>query len=455
MGVSDIQGLARKYSISGPRYTSYPTAPQWNEAVDAEKYRAHLGSVTQGLPLALYVHIPFCEALCYYCGCNIQITKDHGRSAAYVNSLITEISSVAKALPFRAGLSQISWGGGTPTFLTVFEMEKLYAGIRENFDIQDSAEISIEVDPRVTSEDQLRVLRRLGFNRVSLGVQDFNLEVQKAVNRVQSEAMTEAMLQSCRQLGYSGINFDLIYGLPHQTLQSFQKTVDSVLRIRPDRIALYNYAHLPSLRPHQKILDPLPKPEAEERLEIFTTAYARLISEGYRSIGMDHFALPEDELAIALRKGTLYRNFMGYTVKRGAGLVGIGASAIGEIGGAYFQNIREAKPYEEAIAKTGFGVFRGCTLSTEDHRRQWIIQNLMCRFELSFQEFQEKFGASFENTYPEELSLLKTFEPDGIVKIEERGIHVSETGRLFARNLAMAFDEYLKKPSSASYSKTV
>ena len=455
VGITEIKSLAKKYSISGPRYTSYPTAPQWTETFDAEKYRARLATVKSDLPFAMYVHIPFCEALCYYCGCNIQITKDHGRSGSYVEALIAEMKAVASAIPFRASLSQVSWGGGTPTFLTVSEIARLYAGLKEHFDVAKEAEVSIEIDPRVTSDEQLALLRGLGFNRVSLGVQDFNPEVQKAVNRVQPEEMTEKMLRTCRELGYSGINFDLIYGLPHQTLASFQKTVDSIVRIRPDRIALYNYAHLPALRPHQKILDALPKPEADERLEIFTTAYDRLLKAGYRSIGMDHFALPEDELSIALDKGTLYRNFMGYTVKRGAGLIGIGASAIGEIAGAYVQNIREAKPYEEAVEKTGFSVFRGFTLSEEDRRRQWIIQNLMCRFELSYAEYRERFGGDFESLYDEELSAVEKFVPDGIVSVDEHSIRVTETGRLFARNLAMAFDAYLKSPSSASYSKTV
>jgi oxygen-independent coproporphyrinogen III oxidase len=454
MGLTE---LVAKYSVPGPRYTSYPTAPQWTEAWGEEEYRERLRSPSSTLerdPLALYVHIPFCESLCYYCGCNIQITHDHSRSSAYVKALLKELETLAGLLQTRKVLSQVAWGGGTPTFLSLEEIRLLQEGIRKHFSIDPKAEISIEIDPRVTSKAQLELLRELGFNRVSLGVQDFDIQVQKAVNREQSAEMTEDMLNFCRTLGFTGINFDLIYGLPHQSLESFHRTVDKVLEIRPDRIALYNYAHLPSLRPHQKILEKFPMPEANTRLEIFVSAYERLIEGGYRSIGMDHFALPSDELSLAADQGKLYRNFMGYTVKRGAGLLGVGASAIGEFGGGFFQNVRETKLYEERVAKTGLAAFRGCLLSDEDQRRQWIIQALMCGFTLSFDDFEKRFGKRFEELYENEWKKLEPLREDGIVDWDSHGIHVSQMGRLFVRNVAMQFDAYLQEASTA-FSKTL
>jgi oxygen-independent coproporphyrinogen-3 oxidase len=450
--------LIRKYSTSGPRYTSYPTAPQWKEEVNEEAYRRelHEGFSGSNEELAMYVHIPFCEQLCYYCGCNIQITKDHGRSQAYLEALLREIKEKARLLGKQRRLSQISWGGGTPSFLTVSEIEKLQKGILDHFSLAPGAEVSIEIDPRVTSDEQLEVLQSVGFNRASLGVQDFNEQVQKAVNRIQSAEMTQKMLKTCHALGFSGVNFDLMYGLPLQTIQTFQKTIEDVIRIRPDRIALYNYAHLPSLRPHQKILEKLKMPAAEERVEIFTLAYEALISAGYRSIGMDHFALETDEMFQSLLDGRLYRNFMGYSVKKGAGLLGVGASAIGESQNAYFQNVREAKNYEERVEKTGLATLRGCLLTDDDRERKWTIQSLMCQFRLDAKEFEERFKKPFEEKYGWELSQLGDFFKEGILEGNTQSMKVTNLGRLFVRNVAMIFDAYLKNPNQkATYSKTV
>ncbi len=454
----DLESLIHKYSTSGPRYTSYPTAPQWNENVSEEKYREELqsGFSQSEDGVALYVHIPFCEQLCYYCGCNIQITKDHSRSGLYVEALLREIQAVAGLLGEKRVLSQISWGGGTPTFLTLQEIERLQKGILDHFLLDQSAEVSIEIDPRVTSNEQLDLLKRLGFNRASLGVQDFNPEVQKAVNRIQSAEMTEGMLRTCHKLGFSGVNFDLIYGLPLQTLESFKRTVEQVIQIRPDRIALYNYAHLPSLRPHQKILEKMQMPDAEQRVQIFSFAYEKLLAAGYRSIGMDHFALETDEMFEALLDGRLYRNFMGYTVKKGGGLLGIGASSIGESENAYFQNVRETRPYEEAVQKTGLATLRGCILSPEDKERKWIIQSLMCQFKLEAKEFESRFQKSFEKHYAAELSQLQSFFDEKILEGELCSFRVTDLGRVFVRNIAMIFDAYLRFPDQkATYSKTV
>lgn len=451
----DLKHLFMKYSRPGPRYTSYPTAPHWTETIGADVYREKLATSDPAVPLALYAHIPFCESLCYYCGCNIKITHDTGVSHPYVSTLLTEIDTVAANLGSRRTLSQISWGGGTPTFLATDEIIRLQRHTLSAFDLEADAEVSIEIDPRVTSQEQLEVLRKEGFNRVSLGVQDFDPEVQQAVNRIQSPEMTNDMLQYCRTLGYSGINFDLIYGLPFQTFSRFERTVEQVMEMRPDRIALYNYAHLPSLRPHQRILEKHPMPDVEERVAIFTHAYEQLQQSGYVPIGMDHFALPDDELSLALGKGTLYRNFMGYTVKRGTHLLGIGASAIGEINGAFFQNLRDVGPYQEAVARSGLSTFRGCLLSPDDQRRKWIIQNLMCRFEVPYETYRQQFDEDFQVRYDEELSALDEMDGDGLLERDASRIRCTPMGRLFVRNAAMVFDSYISQEKTAAYSKTL
>lgn len=453
---SKVAELVKKYSVSGPRYTSYPTAPQWTDKVTIADYRTQLKKTYADpkLPVALYVHIPFCESLCYYCGCNIQITKDHNRSGSYVESLLREMKATYELLGHKQLLSHIAWGGGTPTFLSLSEIEQLQKGTLEYFALDENAEVSIEIDPRVTTNRQLELLRELGFNRVSLGVQDFEKNVQEAINRVQPLEQTETMLKYCRQLGYKGINFDLIYGLPHQTTESFEKTIDSVIRIRPDRIALYNYAHLPHMLPHQKILDAMNRPEADERLKIFSLAFEKLTKAGYRTVGMDHFAVEEDELFKALDKGTLYRNFQGYTIKHGAGMIGIGASSIGEVGDAYFQNEKNPKAYEEKLSKDGLATMRGVLFTEDDRQRKWIILSLMCRFELNYTEYKQRFGGEFKTLFESELNSLNDLIEDRLLIKNEVGLKVTELGRLFVRNIAMVFDAYLKQ-SKVTYSKTV
>lgn len=450
--------LIRKYSTSGPRYTSYPTAPQWSEEITEKDYRQELTKdfAEPSEELALYVHIPFCEQLCYYCGCNIQISQDHSRSAHYVDALIREVEQTAELLGKKRKLSQISWGGGTPTFLTLEELQRLQKATLSCFELGSEAEISIEIDPRKTSDEQLKLLREIGFNRASLGVQDFNSDVQKAVNRIQSAEMTEQMLKTCHYLGFTGVNFDLMYGLPLQTLETFQKTIEEVIKIRPDRIALYNYAHLPHLIPHQKIFEKFAMPDAEERVAIFSYAYDALLKSGYRSIGMDHFALETDEMYQALLDGRLYRNFMGYSVKKGAGMIGVGASAIGESRHSYFQNVRKAKDYEDRISQTGLSTLRGCHLTQDDKERKWVIQSLMCQFRLDSAEFETVFKKSFENKFENELQQLDGFFEEGILEGSLNSMKVTSLGRLFVRNVAMVFDAYWGKTSQkATYSKTV
>lgn len=451
----DLTSLIGKYSRPGPRYTSYPTAPQWSDSIGADTYRERLSRVPADVPLALYVHIPFCESLCYYCGCNIKITHDRGVSSPYSGVCVEEAAQVARALGRRQPVNQISWGGGTPTFLSPEEMATLFEGLTGHFELQPDAEVSIEVDPRATTAEHLSVLKRVGFNRISLGVQDFDPEVQRAVNRVQTVDMTAGMVRDCRSLGFKGINLDLIYGLPLQTEERFARTVDTVLQIRPDRIALYNYAHLPSMIPHQKILEKYEMPDAGTRVRLFEAAYQSLVGAGYVAIGMDHFALQTDELARAASEGTLYRNFMGYTVKRTPGLIGIGASAIGEVEGAYFQNVREVPRYESAIREGGLATFRGCLLSAEDLRRKWIIQSLMCRFEIAYSTYQDRFGEDFRQRFAAEKDALGAFFDDSLLEDADSGIRVTSLGRLFVRNAAMVFDQYLGPAQKVTFSKTV
>jgi oxygen-independent coproporphyrinogen III oxidase len=453
----DLKALVEKYSQSGPRYTSYPTAPVWTGDLGPDSYRSHLqsGFLGEGKTLGLYVHVPFCESLCYYCGCNIQITHDHGRSGSYVDALLMELGTVAKLIGGRRTLTQVSWGGGTPTFLTLDEIRKLQEGTLALFDLSSEADVSIEIDPRVTSEAQLELLRSLGFTRVSLGVQDFDEKVQQAVNRVQPADMTLRMLDKCRALGFKETNFDLIYGLPYQTLATFEKTVDAVVKMQPSRIALYNYARLPNMVKHQAILEDKPFADASERIDTFTMAYEKLTAAGYGAIGMDHFSHKTDSLYKALSDGTLYRNFMGYVVRKGTDLVGIGASAIGELGNAYFQNLRGAKEYEERVRSTGLAAFRGHRLSLDDERRKWIIQTLMCRFRLDYPEYEARFGESFSKAFADEIARLGPFTADGLITLSPKSLVVTETGRLFIRNLAMVFDAYLKGPQKVTYSKTV
>jgi oxygen-independent coproporphyrinogen III oxidase len=449
-----LAALISKYSTPGPRYTSYPTAPQWTENAGPGDHEAALRRVKPEESLALYVHLPFCEKLCYYCGCNIQITSDKGRSRVYVQRVIQELRQVAQILGSKRTLSQISWGGGTPTFLTLDEIRELAHATHECFAIDSDAEVSIEVDPRVTSVAQLELLRELGFNRTSLGVQDFNHKVQEAVNRIQSREMTLDLLNTCRRLGYDGINFDLIYGLPWQTLETFRQTIDQVVQMRPDRIALYNYARLPSLLKHQSILEKFPMPGAEERVEIFTMALTALTGRGYHAVGMDHFAVETDGLTKALAQGRLYRNFMGYTVKQGNHLIGVGCSAISEVGGGFFQNVKKPSDYESKIEAGSLATLRGIVLSQDDLRRKWIIQSLMCRFRLDPLAYEETFHEGFEAAFDDSLKRLEPFYADGILTKTGDVLQVTELGRLFVRNIAMAFDAYLND-KKATFSQTV
>lgn len=449
--------LISKYAVIGPRYTSYPTAPMWEE-IDRSIQTKWLTTTEQSRrPISLYIHIPFCRDRCYYCGCNVLLTRQQEQSADYVKYLLVELDHLKKTMIGERVVRQLHFGGGTPNFLLDEEFESLMAKINSLFTLEEDAEIGIEIDPCVVRPNQLAFLRNLGFNRLSVGVQDFDETVQAAVNRIQSQEVTRECLQSARDLGIKGINFDLIYGLPFQTLKSFEKTLNIVTSMRPDRLAVYNFGYLPNSMPHQKKIDPQTLPDEETKLAILFQTINHFTAAGYNYIGMDHFALPEDELSIALNKRTLYRNFMGYTPKSGVDLFGIGMTSISEFGEFFTQNEKKIKSYKNEINSTGLAACRGIKLSKDDQIRKWTIMRLICHFYLSYAEFEMKFGISFKTYFKVELEQLKDLQKDGLLELNHDHITISDHGKILVRNVCMIFDAYLKKQEvpKVIYSKTV
>ena len=452
--------LLRKYDRHGPRYTSYPTAVEFHPRFDATAYRAHLAqaAATPGHPLSLYVHLPFCEERCTFCGCMVVITKKRDVAATYLEYVKREIAMLGAALSGRRRVVQYHWGGGTPTYLSPPQMADLHEAVGTHFDIDPDGEAAIEVDPRVTTVEQLDLLRRLGFNRLSMGVQDFTPAVQAAVNRVQPVEMTRALFDAARRLGFASINVDLIYGLPLQTRASFAATVDTVLAMRPDRVAVYSLAVVPWLRAHQKSLPMADLPGAEAKLELFVDALQRFVACGYRQIGMDHFALPDDELAKASEAGRLHRNFMGYTTRPAPDMVGVGVSSIGDVSGAFAQNVKPLAAYYEALDAGRFPIERGHRLDPDDHVRRFVITELMCNFRVRQADLCERFGVAFPLYFALEFDeLTRGPVADGFLRITSDGLEVTRTGRLFVRNIAMYFDRYLRRETSAGpvFSKTI
>ncbi|WP_373047749.1 oxygen-independent coproporphyrinogen III oxidase [Vulgatibacter sp.] len=441
--------LIAKYDRPGPRYTSYPTVPAWTEAFRGENLASKLdeaGAAGDHLPLSLYAHLPFCKEMCTYCGCNVVISMNGQKHAEYVEVVRQEIDLVADRLGGRNQLLQIHYGGGTPTALDEALLVRLWDKITERFSVQRDAEIAIEVDPVVTSREQLALLRGMGFNRISMGVQDFTPEVQRAVNRLQSVGETEALVDYARKLGYRGINFDLIYGLPHQRLETFAKTIDEVIRIGPDRVAIFSYAHVPQQRPHQKKIDVSWLPQGEEKYALFAHARDRLHASGYVSIGMDHFARVDDELAVAQRERRLSRNFQGYTVKPAADIVAVGATAIADVQGAYAQNVRPLGQYYDAIRNGRFATERGAWLSPDDLLRRDAINSIMCNFHLDLSALGAKHGVDAAALLAPSMAKLDEMEKDGLVERTATTLDVTPAGRTFVRNVAMEFDAYLGKP---------
>lgn len=457
---NEIKSLLQKYNVPGPRYTSYPTVPAWSPSVTANDYTASLKTLQKDEALSLYFHLPFCERLCHFCGCMQVITTDRSRSRAYVDVLLQEINQVVETIPQDARqVSQIHFGGGTPNFLQPAELREIMQKIREHFQIQSGAEIAIEMHPRTSTNDFCDELKALGFNRISLGVQDFNPTVQELIHRGQSYEMTEAMLGYLRDLGFDSFNFDLIYGLPGQTLEGWQKSLSQVEELKPNRLAVYSYAHVPWVRPVQRSFkdDDLPSPAL--KLELFAKAYEFFCEHGYTPIGMDHFALAGDELSQALSEGSIHRNFMGYATQADAHQIGFGVSAISYVGGHYFQNLKELPQYEAQINKGELASFRGCLLSEEDSLRREIITQIMCQGRLRFQDIEEKWPLNFKERFASELAQLEPIAQDGLLEISPQEIKIKNLGHLFLRNIAMVFDTYLNEirrgAKNPTFSKTV
>ena len=444
---------------SGPRYTSYPTADRFHNGFGETEYANALelrGLGALNKPLSLYIHIPFCNTICYYCGCNKIITKDKSRADAYIEYLEREMDLLAPHLNGRHQLAQLHFGGGTPTFLSDEQLERVFAMIRKHFQLIPSGEYSIEIDPRKVSRDTVFHLGRLGFNRMSVGIQDFDPKVQAAVNRIQTVEETREVIEAAREAGFKSVSVDLIYGLPHQSLESIKPTIDTVLALDPDRLALYHYAHLPHIFKPQRRIDTEAVPGSEEKLDILQYAVHTLTARGYVFIGMDHFAKPDDELAVALREGWLQRNFQGYSTYADCDLVAIGVSSIGKIGSTYSQNERDIDAYYAAIDAGRLPIMRGYQLNRDDILRRSIIQDLMCRFALDFQLYESMFGIPFAQYFKAELADLQQLAQLGLITMRGNGLKVTPKGRFLIRNIAMVFDHHLRhKETTAKYSQTV
>ena len=440
------QELIEKYDYAGPRYTSYPTAPQFHEGFGAEQYRkVAAGTNASGDPLSLYFHIPFCDTVCYYCACNKVVTKDRGQAHPYLQSLYREIAMQGELFDRNRKVEQLHWGGGTPTFISHDEMRELMRVTGEHFNLadDDTGEYSIEVDPREANAESIALLREIGFNRMSLGVQDFDPRVQRAVNRIQSEEQTMAVLQAARDEGFRSISIDLIYGLSFQSVESFTRTLDRIIEVGPDRLSVFNYAHLPErFMPQRRINeDDLPSPE--EKLDILNMTIEHLTAAGYVFIGMDHFARPDDELAIAQRDGTLYRNFQGYSTHSECDLVALGVTSIGMVGNTYSQNVRTIDEYTSEIDAGKLPIFRGIELSEDDLLRRDVITRLICHFKLVYASVEQRWGIKFADYFASDLERLEGMQQDGLLEMDDSGIRVLPRGRLLIRNICMEFDKYL------------
>ena len=452
------QEFLTRYNRPGPRYTSYPTAPVWNDAFGPDDLeQVHEEADRASTPVSLYMHIPFCESLCLFCACNVIIQKNKEVAPPYLDVLKREIAHVGSKISRRRPVTQFHWGGGTPTYLSPAQIDELFSFTREHFTFGPDAEIGIEVDPRVTSRAHLETLRKLGFNRLSMGIQDFQPEVQKAIHRIQPFEMTSELIAAARELGFDSINVDLIYGLPYQNAQSFANTVEQILQLTPDRIALFSYAHVPWLKKQQGSFAAF-LPEGMQKFEIFRTGLLKFLEAGYLYIGMDHFAKPGDELAISQQNRTLHRNFQGYTTKAGADLYGMGITAISGIQDCYAQNHRDIPSWEKAVNDRGVATMRGYHLSQDDILRREVISRLLCHTVIVKEEISKKFAIDFDEYFAPELEQLKMPQEDGLVVVNDKEIRTAWLGRIFIRNLAMVFDPYLEKQQLAArplFSKTL
>ena len=454
--------LARRYDATGPRYTSYPTAAEFTEDFNEADYR-HSVALSNGnsrrRPLSVYVHIPFCPSLCYFCGCTKKIVRSAEQADAYLERLHKEIQIVASLYDRGRTVEQIHWGGGTPTFLSHAQLTDLMDALKKYFNLStdDDREFSIEIDPRRMTAEKMALLVNLGFNRASFGIQDFDDRVQHSINRIQSVDETRRAIEYARQYGFRSLSVDLIYGLPHQTAESFSRTLDTIINMRPDRISVYNYAHLPELFKHQRLIlkDDLPTPE--RKLEILGMTIRRFTAADYTYVGMDHFALPDDPLVEARRKRDLHRNFQGYSTKRNSDLVGLGLSAISKVNGHYSQNYKTSPFYYAALDANRLPVWRGLRLSKDDVVRGDVIEKIMCYGRFKFPEFGRRHGINVREYFSSELERLKSLEEDGLVSVEESSLEVLPRGRPFLRNIAMNFDSYLSNARTrrTRFSRTV
>lgn len=450
---------AQRFDRPGPRYTSYPTANEFGDAFGADDYAAALRAAADvDAPLSLYLHLPFCEERCLYCACNVVITPHASVSEPYLDRLETEMDLVVAQLGRARPVAQLHLGGGTPTYFRPDQLHDLMKRLEARFTFTPDAEKALEVDPRVTTREHLAVLAEHGFNRLSLGVQDFDPAVQQAIHRVQSVQQTQSLMDAARELNFGSLNVDLIYGLPHQTPASFTRTIQRVAELAPDRLAVYSFALVPWLKHHQKLLpqDALPSPET--KLELLLAAREGLTGAGYLDIGMDHFALPDDELAVAQRDGRLWRNFMGYTTVRAPDMIGLGVSSIGSVGPTFAQNEKKLSRYYAALDEGRLPVERGYALSDDDAVRQHVIRHWMCQFRIDANDVEARFGIDFAAYFADELRTLREeFEPEGLVRVHEGGVDAEELGRLFPRNVAMVFDTFLraKHEGGPRFSRTV
>jgi len=450
--------LIRRYDVSGPRYTSYPTAVQFDERLGPDRYAVLAAESNRlGGPLSLYFHIPFCDTVCFYCACNKVITRNRKRSTEYLDRLHTEIAMQGALFDRARSVRQLHWGGGTPTFISHDEMSDLMAQTREHFRLldDDSGEYSVEVDPRSAGAETIRHLRQLGFNRLSMGVQDFEPRVQVAVNRIQPREVTLQTLQAARDEGFRSVSVDLIYGLPLQSVDSFAATLDAVIDLGPDRLSVFNYAHLPQMFKTQRQIREIDLPAPDVKLGILEKVIERLTGAGYVYIGMDHFAKPSDELARAQREGTLYRNFQGYSTHSDCDLVALGASSIGIVGASYSQNRRALDDYYACIDAGGLAVFRGVELTADDQLRRDVITRLICDFELDFAAVGKRHDIDFDSYFAAEVERLTRMEEDGLLDLDASGIRVKPAGRLLIRNVCMVFDRYLRGETPRRFSKVI
>ena len=453
--------LIKRYDIAGPRYTSYPTAVQFMEGFDAGAYRRYTAASNSELipkPLSLYVHLPFCKSLCYYCGCMKKVTRHNEQADHYLGLLELEIALQGELFDHDRAVTQLHFGGGTPTFHDDDQLTRLIACLGEHFSLsdEDSREFSIEVDPRTVGTERLARLAGMGFNRISLGVQDIDPKVQKAVNRIQDPEATLEMIEGSRELGFNSVSVDLIYGLPLQTAAGFGRTIDTIVEARPNRLAVYNYAHLPHIFRAQRMINSEDIPSPETKLKQMEVTIDKLTAAGYVYIGMDHFALPDDELTIAQREGGLQRNFQGYSTRSECDLVGLGVSAIGKVGDCYAQNIKDIPTWQSVVAEGNLPIWRGVSLNTEDRLRRSVIESIMCHGEVRFHEFEANFAIDFHDHFALELGNLKQLEDDGLIIMGDDEFTATPEGRLLLRAIAMTFDEYLQTPETQpKYSRVI